>query len=130
MRNTHLVMKLIPFFLVTILAYAGCSPTPPIPYQQLQIQDSEESQGYDVYLYVAINTQDIPEESNLNAKVEELLKWFEQVKFPKANKIKVYIWRNPQSALMNNTGDLLGSIYVDRANAIYELTVNRERIAG
>jgi hypothetical protein len=110
---------------IFILAVSiGCSPRSPIPYQTLQIQDSEEAQGYDVYLYVSVNPN--PEKTT-DANLEALLKWFEQVKYAKSNKIKVYIWGNPQSALMNNTGDLLGTINVNRQNSIYELTVRNER---
>ena len=102
---------------LALIFIAGCSPRPPVPYQQLQIQDSEEAQGYDVYLYIAISPR-TPDD-----KVEALLKWFDQVKYPSVDKMRVFAWGNPQSALTNSMGDLIGSLNVDRKNGVYELTV-------
>ncbi len=99
------------------LALSGCGPSPPIPYRQLQIQHTEEAEGYDVYLYASIGKGWTPEE------IEALLKWFDEVKYPQVNKMKVVLWTNPQGALMMNTGDMAGSLTVDREAGIYELTI-------
>ena len=98
--------------ILAVLFLGGCGPNPPVPYQQLQIQDTEETHGYDVYMYVAVDPAkgyDTPD------KVRELLKWFNEVKYPNQNKIKIFVWRNPQSALMNATGDIVGTLTVNRS---------------
>jgi hypothetical protein len=98
----------------------GCGPRPPVSYQQLQIQDSSESQGYDIYMYISVKP-------GLNAsQVEGLLKWFRDVKFPTQNKIKILVWDNPQAALMSAMGDNIGSLTVDRANGIDEIKVGTQ----
>jgi len=101
--------------------FCGCGPRPPVAYQQLQIQDAEEAKGYDVYLYVAID-RETPRD-----KVESLLKWFDQVKFLKAKKIRIFVWDNPQAALMNSEGNILGTLNVDREKGIFELNVGNTR---
>lgn len=106
---------------------SGCGPRPPMAYQTLQIQDSEESQGYDVYLYVAVDPRDLKPETK-NAQIEALLKWFDEMKYPQVNKMRVFVWDNPQSALMNSSGNLVGTLNVDRANGVYELNVENPRI--
>ena len=111
-------IHLVIFFVVPILlaaAVIGCSPRPPIPYQQLQIQDSEEDQGYDVYLYVAVE-KGLPE-----GDVVGLLEWFRDVKFPEVNKIKIFVWDNPQSALINAMGDMVATLDVDREKGVNEI---------
>lgn len=103
--------------IILLAGIAGCGPRPPVRYQQLQIQDSEESRGFDIYLYVAVRPGTTEEQ------VEALLKWFDTVKYPSVKTMKVFVWTNPQSALINATGDLAGSLYVDREKGIYELNV-------
>lgn len=112
--------KILPviFFVIPILlaaAVIGCSPQPPIPYQQLQVQDTEEDQGYDVYLYVAVD-KGLPE-----GDVVGLLEWFRDVKFPEVNKIKIFVWDNPQSALINAMGDMIATLEVDREKGVDEI---------
>lgn len=116
-RNGALL--LIGILLLFAAMAAGCAKRPPVPYQQLQISDSEESKGYDVYLYIAIQGE-VTERD-----VEDLLKWFDEVKYPEVNTIAVYVWRNPQAALMGMTGDLMASLVVNRSEGQYDLTINR-----
>jgi hypothetical protein len=96
---------------------SGCGPIPPIPYQQLQVQDTEQAQGYDVYLYIAVTKDRTPQQ------IESLLKWFDSVKYPSVNKMAVFVWNNPQAALMGSSADLVGSLDVDRGAGKYDLTV-------
>jgi len=96
----------------------GCGPRPPIPYQQLQVQDTEESQGYDVYLYVAVRP------GLTESQVEGLLVWFRDVKYPAADKMRVFVWDNPQAALLSTMGDLVGSLTVDREQGIDKIDIN------
>jgi hypothetical protein len=116
-RSAAVIIAPVILMFMTVLNL-GCGPQPPVDYQQLQIQDSEESQGYDVYLYVAIKP------GTKRADIESLLKWFDEVKFAKVNKVKVFVWDNPQAALINNASDLMGSLNVDRANKVFELMVS------
>jgi hypothetical protein len=116
-RSAVAIITPVMLMLLTVLN-TGCGPRPPVDYQQLQIQDTEESQGYDVYLYVAINP------NSKRGEIEALLKWFDEVKFAKVNKMRVFVWDNPQAALINNLSDLMGSINVDRSNKIFELVVS------
>lgn len=106
---------------------SGCGSRPPLAYQTLQIQDSEESQGYDVYLYVAVDPRSLKPETK-DAQIEALLKWFDEMKYPQVNKMRVFVWDNPQSALMNNSGNLVGTLNVDRANGVFELNVGNPRV--
>ena len=122
MRRTSLItFALLPIALVLLTTVAGCGPQPPVDYQQLQIQDSEESRGYDVYLYVAVkpNTPD--------DEIEALLKWFDTARYPQVNKMKVFVWDNPQAALISSAGNLVGTLNVDRSHGIYELNVGNPR---
>lgn len=105
---------------VVCTAVSGCGPKPPIPYQMLQIQDSEEAEGYDIYLYVAI-PPDKKDRIYTPEQVEELLKWFDEVKYPTVNKMAVFVWKNPQAALMGNSDLLVGSLKVDRSAGIFEI---------
>ena len=79
--------------LVPVAALSGCGPKPPVKFQTLQIQDSDLSRGYDMYQFVSIHPDTSDED------VETLLKWFDEVKYPAANKIGIYVWNNPQAAL-------------------------------
>jgi len=110
----------IPALLLLVLGFTavsvtGCAPQPPIPYQQLQVQDSGEAAGFDVYLYIAVK-KELPE-----GDVVGLLEWFRDVKFPEENKIKVFVWTNPQSALIGGMGDMIATLDVDRENEIDEI---------
>lgn len=96
----------------------GCGPRPPVSYQQLQVQDSEEAEGFDVYMYVAVSPKTTPEE------VESLLKWFDEVKFPNVNKMRIFVWDNPQAALIGAMGDLVGSLDLDREKGKLDITVS------
>jgi hypothetical protein len=117
MNSKCLTIRILLFVLLLIFPLiAGCSPKPPVEYQQLQIQDSEEANGFDVYLYVAVKP-DTPQD-----KVESLLKWFNEVKFAKAKKMRIYVWNNPAAALMNSSGNLVGSLNVDRGANVIEIT--------
>lgn len=108
----------IPLLLaIGLLLISGCGPRPPIPYQQLQVQDSSESVGYDVYMYVAV------EKGLAAGDVEDLLEWFRDVKFPEENKIRILVWNNPQSALISAMGDKVGEMTVDRANDVDNIQV-------
>lgn len=111
----------IAFLLIAIpLSIAtSCGPRSPVPYQPLQVQDSEEAEGWDVYMYVAIDPDRIDSEG-----VEELLEWFRDVRFPEENRIRIFVWDNPQSALMNATADMVGSLEVDREEGVDEITVD------
>ncbi len=100
------------FFTAVLILLAGimqgCGPRPPIPYQQLQVQDAEESRGYDIYMYVAVS-------KGLSAgEVESLLEWFRDEKFPEQNRIRIFVWDNPQAALLMAQGDLIATLAVDR----------------
>lgn len=109
---------LIPLLILAglLLSY-GCGPRPPISYQTLQVQDSTESRGYDVYMYVAVDKE------LASGQVEDLLEWFRDVKYPDQNKIKILVWDNPQAALISAMGDNIGVLEVDRANGIDEIRV-------
>ena len=108
--------------LISLMVWYGCGPKPPIDYQTLQIQDSEESRGYDIYLYIAV-----PKETK-DEDIEKLLKWFDEVKYPQVKTMRVFVWDNPQAALMSAMGDLVGSLYVDRTKGIFEITVRGKRL--
>ncbi len=96
-------------FLLSIILFAsGCGPQPPVPYQELQVQDTEASEGWDVYLFVAIDRNSTAEE------VTTLLEWFRDDRFADVNRIRIFIWNNPQAALMMGSGDLMGEITTDR----------------
>lgn len=114
------IYHLLIFMAIFAMTETGCGPKPPVQYQQLQIQDTTESEGYDIYLFVAVK-RDTPDE-----KVEALLQWFRDVKYPQVKKMKVFVWNNPQGALMLNTGDLVGTIRVDRENNISEIMIRGE----
>lgn len=117
MLPRYLIVGISLFVLALMLPIiAGCGPKPPVEYQQLQIQDAEESRGFDVYMYVAVKPE------TTTAKVEALLKWFNEVKFPTAKKMRIYVWNNSAAALMNSSGNLVGSLNVDRDNNIVEIT--------
>ncbi|MFH1675670.1 MAG: hypothetical protein ABIC40_01510, partial [bacterium] len=112
---------LIALIAITALI-AGCEPTPPVSFQPLQVQDSEEAQGYDIYLYIAV-PKTIKGKEITDDQIKELLKWFDEVKYPSVNKIRIFVWDNPQSALINATGDMVGSLNIDREKKIFELRV-------
>ncbi len=105
---------------VVSTAISGCGPKSPIPYQPLQIQDSEEAKGYDIYLYIAI-PPDKGDRIYTPEQIEELLKWFDEVKYPTVNKMAIFVWKNPQAALMGNSDFLVGSLIVDRSGGIFEI---------
>ncbi len=106
-------------FLALIAGFAyGCGPRPPVAYQQLQIQDTEESRGYDVYLYISVNRA-LPA-----SDVTALLEWFRDVRYADQNKIAIYVWDNPQAALVGAMGDMVASLEVDRKAGIDNLKVN------
>lgn len=102
-----LYLLLIPVFLI-----AGCGPNPPIHYQQLQIQDYTETEGYDIYLYISVKP------GLAQGEVGELLDWFRDVKFADQNKIKIYVWDNPQAAILSALGNNIAVLNVDRENGI------------
>jgi hypothetical protein len=108
------LLLIIPLFMLS-----GCGPKPPVPYQQLQVQDTEEASGWDVYLYIAVNPNSVNSE-----EVRRLLEWFRDVRFANANRIMIYVWDNPQSALMNAMGNLVGTLKVDRGENIDEIVIN------
>jgi hypothetical protein len=56
--------------------------------------------------------------------VRRLLEWFRDVRFANANRIMIYVWDNPQSALMNAMGNLVGTLKVDRGENIDEIVIN------
>lgn len=116
-KYRQLLTGILLFIVGTLLI--SCGPKPPIDYQQLQIADSEEAAGYDVYLYVAVKPDKASKEN-----IENLLKWFEEMKYPNVKKMAIFVWTNPQSALMGATGDLAGSLRVDREKGLRELMVN------
>ena len=97
------------------LVLTGCGPRPPIPYQTLQVQDSGESAGYDVYMYIAV-TKEIP-----SGDVTALLEWFRDVKFSDVNSIKIFVWNNPQSALINAMGNMIATLDVNREDGVDEI---------
>ena len=53
-----------------------------------------------------------------------LLEWFRDVKFAEVNKMRIFVWDNPQSALIGATGDMVGSLDVDRENGINRIDIN------
>jgi len=103
---------------IIILLLTGCGPKPPVRYQQLTIQDSEEARGWDIYLYVAV------EPGQPSGDIESLLEWFRDVKFPESNRIKIFVWDNPQSALTNSMGDMIATLTVDREAGIDEIEIH------
>ncbi|HEX9746067.1 MAG TPA: hypothetical protein VGB30_11640 [bacterium] len=111
-----LIIAILAAIPAVILAIS-CSPAPPIAYQQLQISDSEESEGYDVYMYVAVDKASTADE------VTNLLNWFENVKYPDVNRMAIFVWTNPQGALINADGDLAGSIEIDRAEGKRQIRI-------
>ncbi len=100
-------LLLIPLFLIT-----GCGPKPPLHFQTLQIQDSSVSEGYDIYLYISVEPG-LPQ-----GEVSELLEWLRDVKFADQNKIKIYVWDNPQAAMLSAMGDNIAVLFVDRENGV------------
>jgi hypothetical protein len=126
LRTAEIMTALLALILVQG-TLSGCGPRPPIPYQTLQIQDSDESRGYDIYLYVAVDPKSLKPETK-DAQIEALLKWFDEMKYPQVKRMRVFVWDNPQGALMNNSGDLVGTLNVDRANGVFELNVGNPRI--
>ncbi|HDS31132.1 MAG TPA: hypothetical protein ENN67_08830 [Firmicutes bacterium] len=111
------LVKIVIALAAVLLLNTGCGPTPPFPYQPLVIQDTEESHGYDVYLYVSVTKDKKPED------IRVLLKWFDEEKFPTTNKMKIFVWNNPQAALMGNPADLVGTLNVDRAEGVFEMKI-------
>ena len=107
--------------LIALVQITGCGPNPPVQFQELQVQDTEASEGYDVYLFVAINK---PGNQPTTAEdVTALLEWFRDVRFADVNKIKVFVWSNPQAALIMASGDLMGEMTVDREAEIERLDI-------
>jgi hypothetical protein len=102
---------------VLIFAIAGCGDKSPVPYQQLQVQSAEDSQGWDVYMYIAVDPEVPPED------LTKLLEWFRDVRFADQNKIQVFIWDNPQSAIISAMGDMVASLTVDREAQIDKIDI-------
>lgn len=111
-QQKKILILLLSLLLIPVIFLAGCGPKPPIHFQQLQIQDSSEAEGYDVYLYISV------EPGLPLGDVGELLEWLRDVKFADQNKIKIYVWDNPQAAMLSAMGDNIAVLNVDRENGI------------
>ncbi|MCK4720645.1 hypothetical protein KAU08_08295 [bacterium] len=112
LQVTKIIVLSISLLLIPVILTAGCGPGPPMPYQTLQIQDSSEAEGYDIYLYIAVKPG-LP-----LGEVGELLEWLRDVKFADQNKIKIYVWDNPQAAMLSAMGDNIAVLFVDRENGV------------
>jgi len=100
-----------------ILCLSGCGEKPPVPYQQLQVQDMDETQGWDIYMYIAVTPGKSEEE------ITQLLEWFRDVKYAEVNRIQIQVWDNPQSALISAMGDMVATLKVDRENEIDKIDI-------
>lgn len=111
-QQKKILMFTLSLLLIPVILTVGCGPKPPLPYQQLQVQDSSEGEGYDIYLYISVKPG-LP-----LGDIGELLEWFRDVKFADQNKIKIYVWDNPQAALLSAMGSNIAVLNVDRENGI------------
>lgn len=111
-RQKKILMLSISLLLISVFLITGCGPKPPLHFQPLQIQDSSEAEGYDIYLYIAVEPG-LPQ-----GDVSELLEWFRDVKFADQNKIKIFVWDNPQAAIVSAMGNNIAVLIVDRENGV------------
>jgi len=119
MKTARIIFVFLLLTVIPLCTLSGCGPKPPVPYQPLQVQDTEEASGWDVYMYIAIDPNAVDSD-----EVRRLLGWFRDVRFADQNKIMIFVWNNPQSALMNAMGDLAGTLRVDRGENIDEIVIN------